>query len=768
MSPDAALDARPISADLGGAPERPVRFRREFEVGAGLRSAELLVTALGVYAAELNGLRVGDHVLAPGWTTYNRRLRFQSFDVTDLLGGGTNCLGITVAEGWYRGRLGFGGGVREVYGTTIAAIAELVLDYGGHIERVQTDHRWRASYGPIQSASLYDGESVDLRDARPDWSSAGFEASDWCDVHELDHLGAHLLEQDAPPVRAVEQLAVSDVIRTPSGALVLDFGQNISGRLRLRALGPAGTEITIRHAEVLEDGELCVRPLRFAAATDRFILAGDGVEPLEPQFTIHGFRYAEVAGWPGDLDPDDVVAVVCHSDLQRTGTFHCSDPLLNKFHDNVVWSMRGNIVSVPTDCPQRDERLGWTGDLQVFAPTACFLYDCREFVGSWMEDLAAEQSTLGTVPPYVPWVQLGIPALPAAAWGDAAVIVPWVLYERYGDLEALRRQYPAMRAWVDEIVALAGDDRLWNEGFQFGDWLDPAAPPARPADARTDPHLIATAYHAYTARLLGHAADALGLDEAAEHHELADAVAEAFNHEYVTPRGRLASDAPTAYAVALAFDLLPDRAQRQRAAARLAQLVELDEFHIGTGFVGTPLVCDALSSEGYVDHAYHLLMRAECPSWLYPVTMGATTIWERWDSMLPDGSVNTGEMTSFNHYALGAVADFLHRVVAGLAPAEPGYRSILVRPRPGGGLISASASLITDLGRIAVSWRRDGESLHLSLSVPEGATAQVDLDGTEPTTFGPGDHEVLAACRAVSDDPDRPARRSPFDLIDAD
>ncbi len=373
--------------------------------------------------------------------------------------------------------------------------------------------------------------------------------------------------------------------------------------------------------------------------------------------------------------------------MERTGWFECSDPLINRLHENVVWSMRGNFFDIPTDCPQRDERLGWTGDLQVFSPVAAFLYDSYGFLASWLQDLAAEQREMGGIVPAVVPNTLNGPLQGTAAWGDAAVIVPWVLYQRFGDEAILAAQFESMRAWVDWIEDFAGENRLWDDGFQFGDWLDPAAPPESPGDARTDPYLIATAYFARSAELVGRAAGVLGRGEEEAHYlALANEVRQAFAREYVTPAGRLLSDAQTAYTLAIEFGLLTDPEQRQHAAERLHALVRAGGYHIGTGFVGTPLICDALCNTGAYADAYRLLLQRECPSWLYPVTMGATTIWERWDSMLPDGSVNPGEMTSFNHYALGAVADWLHRTVGGLAPAQPGYRQIAVRPRPGGGL----------------------------------------------------------------------------------
>lgn len=761
-----ALDptTTPITADLGGPPERPIRFRRTFDVGDDLSSAVLRITALGIYEAECNGTVVGDRLLEPGWTAYAHRIRVVEHDVTDLLRAGANALGITVAEGWYRGRLGFHGGAREVYGTEIGPVAELRLTHGdGSTEIIGTDTDWRAGYGPHKSAGLYDGEHFDARAAEPTWSTAQFDDTAWAPVRTLEPLGERAIAHDAPPVRRVDEVAVAEVISSPSGATILDIGQNISGWMRLTVSGPAGTEITLRHAEVLEDGELGTRPLRGAAQTDTFVLAGDGTEVHEPTFTVHGFRYVQVDGWPGEIDPAAFTAVVCHSDMTRTGWFECSHPGLSKLHENIVWSFRGNVVDLPTDCPQRDERLGWTGDIQVFAPAASFLYDTRDFLASWLRDLAADQADLGTVPVYIPWIQLLFPAKATAAWGDAAVIVPWVMFEHYGDAGVLREQYPSMRAWVDEIADRAGDTLLWDSDMQLGDWLDPSAPPDQPWAARTDANLVATAYLAHSARLLAKTATELGeTADAGRYHQLADDVTVAFRAEYVTANGRLTSDSPTAYALALTFELLADDAQRTRAAARLDELVRRNSHHIATGFVGTPIMCQALLDNGHADTAYHLLLQDTCPSWLYPVSMGATTVWERWDSMLPDGSINPGEMTSFNHYALGAVATFLHRTVAGLAPAAPGYRRLRIAPRPGGGLTSAAARLDTVHGRADVAWTRSADTLTVEVTVPDGCTAEVDIPGCATTELGAGRHTLTAPWRPAADDPPLPGPWSPL------
>ncbi|MEU8386050.1 family 78 glycoside hydrolase catalytic domain [Streptosporangium sp. NPDC048865] len=727
-------------------------LRRDFTLRGPVERARLYVTAHGLYEIELNGRVVGDDVLAPGWSSYHHRLRYRTHDVTALLAEGGNAIGATLADGWYRGRVGFAGGRSAVYGDRISLIAQLEITYtDGGTDTVVTDGGWHCAAGPVTATGLYDGESHDARLLPAGWSRPGFDDTGWLPADALPHDPALLVAPTGPPVRRIETLHPVEVLTGPSGETILDFGQNIAGRLRVRVQGPAGHTVTLRHAEALENGGLALRPLRHAAAEDRYTLRGDaGPETWEPRFTVHGFRYAEVGGWPGALDPADVLAVVCHTDMRPVGEFASSDPLLNRLHDNVRWSMRGNYVDLPTDCPQRDERLGWTGDIQVFAPAAAFLYDCAGPLSSWLADLAAEQAEYGTVPVFVPWISLGpIPdATPTAAWGDAAVVVPWTIYQRTGDLGLLGERYPSMRAWVDQIADLAGETFLWDTGPQLGDWLDPTAPPERPFEAQTDTGLVATAYLARSAHLLAETAGLLGrADDAARYRRLAERVGDAFDAAYATHDGKVTGDSQTAYALALRFGLLRGERRRARAGEHLARLVRENGHRIGTGFVGTPLICDALTDAGAVDDAYRLLLQTECPSWLYAVTMGATTIWERWDSMLPDGTLNPGEMVSFNHYALGAVADWMHRTVAGLAPAAPGYRRLLVRPRPGGGLTAARAGLTTPYGRAEVGWSLDGERLTLVVLVPPNTTAAVHLpdDPDDAVDVGAGRHVFRCA-----------------------
>ena len=751
---EGAWVAEPIGLADPDRPAQPALLRTTFTVEGEVRRATLYYTALGVAEPELNGTAVDDDVLAPGWTSYRDRLVHETVDVTALVRVGENVLGATIAGAWYTEQYGFFQFADRVYGDQPSLIAQLHVEYAdGGMLVVATGDGWRAfGDGPVVDSGIYAGEYVDLRRAAAvaGWSTPEFDASSWAEARR----GASAREgyehvplpeaRIAPPVRRVDELPVAQVLTSPSGATILDFGQNLVGRLRIRVDGPAGARLTLRHAEVLEDGELSLRPLRNAASTDVLELAGDGEVTWEPRFTFHGFRYATIEGWPGEFDPADVTAVVLASDLPRTGWFESSHELLDRLHENVVWGMRGNFLSIPTDCPQRDERLGWTGDIQVFAPTASFLADSDAFLTSWLRDLAHEQRRAHGVVPLV--VPAALPSFgiggPTAAWGDAATIVPWVLYERFGDVGVLRDAYPSMRDWVDAVLAVTEHPGLWSGAMQLGDWLDPDAPPDKPQKAKVDGDVVASAYLARSLRIVADAAVVLGEAADAEHYAtIAERTRAAFVAEYVTPAGRMMSDATTAYALALGFDLVTDAAQRTRLAARLAELVRERGYRIATGFVGTPLVTDALTDAGHRYAAERLLLQTECPSWLYPVTMGATTVWERWDSLLPDGSVNPGEMTSFNHYALGAVADWLHRTVAGLAPDAPGYRRIRIAPRPLGALSHARAEHRTPYGPASVAWRRDGDAVVVTAEVPPNTEAVVDLPGTESTVVGSGRHE---------------------------
>jgi alpha-L-rhamnosidase len=746
--------------DFAGAP----LLRREVRLEPGhgdVVGATLHATAHGVFGASLNGAPVSDDVLSPGWTSYEWRLRYRSYDVTDLVRSapdGDVVLGLALGNGWFRGRLGWGGG-RAYYGKELGALAQLEIVFAdGHRQAVGTDETWQAGPSDVVGNDLYDGETIDARRRDDGWQRTGFAAEGWVGVHASEGFDTAVLTPYlGPAVVRHEEVRPVRIWSSPSGRTLIDFGQNLVGWLRFTVRGERGSMMTIRHAEVLENGELGVRPLRSAKATDRFVLSG-GEDTFEPTLTFHGFRYAEVDGWPGELTPESLVAVVVHSDLRRIGEFACSHELLNQLHRNVVWGLRGNVVDVPTDCPQRDERLGWTGDLAVFAPTAVFLFDVEDFLRDWLADLAQEQRAAdGRVPFVIPDVLKYIPRPPeypvpesTAIWGDAAVWVPWALWQAYGDVRVLEEAYDAMAAHVRRVESLLSPNGLWDTGFQFGDWLDPTAPPDKPIQAKADPGVVATACLYRSAMLTAEAAELLGRAADAEHFQaLAERTRAAFSEHYVSADGTVKSDAQTVYALAIVFALL-DEPLRQKAGDRLATLVAESGYRIATGFAGTPFVTDALTATGHLDDAYRLLLQQECPSWLYSVTMGATTVWERWDSMLPDGSINPGEMTSFNHYALGAVADWMHRVIGGVAAAEPGYRTVRVAPRPGGGLTWARTALETRHGRIAVEWRLDDDGrLEIDVTLPDEVTAEVDLpDGQRQRVTG-GQHR-LTGVDAVS------------------
>ncbi|WP_062385555.1 alpha-L-rhamnosidase [Demequina iriomotensis] len=741
----------PRLPEPGAEGEPAALLRGSVAISGDVVRARLRATAHGIVTLHLNGRVVGEDVLTPGWTTYDKRLRYATYDVTELVRAGENVLGAHLADGWYRGYLGFWG-QRDVYGDRTGVLLQLEVDHAdGARTVVGTDETWRWTLGPVTRADLYKGESHDSRRELDGWDAPGFDASAWEAVDPIPCDMARLVAPTGPAVRRTGTVRPVEILTTPSGKTIVDLGQNLVGRMRLRLPdAPVGTTVGLRHAEVLEHGELGTRPLRAAAQADEIVLDGRGPRTWEPQFTVHGFRYVEVTGWPGTLAVDDLEAVAIHTDMRRMGTFACSDPLLDRLHENVVWSTRGNFVDVPTDCPQRDERLGWTGDLQVFAPTASFLFDTAGMLTGWLADLAADQAADGNVPPYVPFMGTDphMPPLGAeAGWGDAATLVPWTLYERSGDAGILSTQWSSMTAWVDAFAARAGEELDFSSGgFSFGDWLDASAPDDQPWKARVPWQLVSTAYLARSARVVARAAEVLGDDaSAARYADLSDRTAARFRAEYLTATGRAAYPAQTAYALALRFDLLLPE-QREHAGALLAEQVAVDGFHIGSGFLGTPLVCDALADTGHGATAWHLLLQKACPSWLYPVSMGATTIWERWNSMLSDGSINPGGMTSFNHYAFGSVADFLHRRVAGLAPAAPGYRRIRVAPLPSRELDWAEASHETPYGTASVRWDRDGAAIVLAVTVPPSTAAEIELpDGSQPVEVGPGRHVFTCA-----------------------
>lgn len=734
------LDAAMISADAPTEGPSPY-LRREIVLRDAPASARLRISSFGLHAARINGMPVGDEHLAPGWTAYQERVLVATHDVTEHLRPGANALGAVLADGWYRGRLGWKG-QRDHYGSRLGLIAQLDVTYAdGTRERFATDDAWRASTGSLLMSSIYDGTDLDLGREPHGWDAPGFDDSGWTPVTVLDVDHGLFEPRVAPPVRTVAEFPGTLVARADRTRI--DLTQNISGWVRLGVRGTAGSTVVVRHAEVLEgDGGLHVAALRSARATDTYVLDRDGVHELEPVFTFHGFQYADVTG----AEVLEATGIAISSDTEPRGTFASSSAALDRLHENVVWSQRDNFVSVPTDCPQRDERLGWTGDAQAFAATANTLFDAESFWRSWLRDLEIDQPESGAVAAVVPniIVDTDFDATGAssimgrAGWADAATIVPWSIYESFGSTEALEQQLSSMRRWVDHLerrAASTGTGLLPTE-FQFGDWLDPDAPGDKPHQAKTSGDFVANSFYSWSARLLARAERVVGdTDRAIVADALADRVAAATWAAW----GEHAATTQSGCAIAIEFGIAP--ADEHDALGRaLAENVRREHGRIATGFLGTPLVLPALTRTGHLDEAFMMLLRRDAPSWLYEVDRGATTIWERWDAILPDGSINAGDMAqgdtmiSFNHYAYGAVIDWVYRTVAGLAPdaERPGYRRVHVAPRPAVGLDRARATVRSRLGAVGIDWRLDDRVLRLELEIPFGADAVLDL----PVTAG--------------------------------
>ncbi len=728
--------ARWISGDDGEPVQSEARpsplLRKGFTIDRPIRSARLYATAQGVYELSLNGRRVGDAWMAPGWTSYNKRLQVQAYDVTELAVPGENVLGASLGNGWFCGNLAWSGN-RNVYGTERALLAELRLRFEDGTETVvATDGSWTCQDGPTRFSEIYHGETYDARLVPAGWDTAGFDAAAWRPVREARPVVTRLVPQETEPVTIHEMLPPVACFTTPEGDRVLDFGQNVTGFVRFTVTGPAGATLVLHHAEVLDAaGNFYTENMRSARNELTYTLAGNGPETWNPRFSFQGFRYVRVRSDGLTWEPGQFTACVLHTAMRPTAAFTSSHELLNRLYRNIVWGQKGNFLDVPTDCPQRDERLGWTGDAQAFIRTACTNYDTVRFYTKWLRDLAADQLPDGGVPFVIPNV---LPTKEkeghsSAAWGDAATICPWTVWRCHGDDRLLAEQYPSMKAWVDWITAQGGDG-LWNTGFHFGDWLGLDAKPDSYVGA-TPKDLIATAFYAHstdlvarTAALTGHEADA------AHYHTLHAHIVERFRDEFVTPNGRLAAPTQTAHVLALHFDLLAEK-DRPRAFADLALLVEEAGVALTTGFVGTPYLCHVLTRFGRHDLAGKLLLRESYPSWLYPVTKGATTIWEHWDGIREDGSFWSRDMNSFNHYAYGAIGDWMFQVLAGidLDAEAPAYRVIRIRPRPVDGITHAEAEIDTPYGTVRSSWQTEGGSFTLTVDVPANAEAVVLLPG---------------------------------------
>jgi alpha-L-rhamnosidase len=720
---------------LGSEPEvkgsKPCQyFRQEFTAAKKIQSARVYVTSLGLYQIFLNGKKVSTDLFTPGWTSYKNRIQYQTYDVTSMLQP-KNAMAAIVGDGWYRGNIGWSS-QNGYYGSKIALLAQLRITYAdGTSETVGTDGTWKVSNGPILFSDIYNGETYDARKDMQGWSGTGFNDSGWEKAAVYNQSKKLLVAPQGAVVKAIEEIKPLKLITTPNGETVFDMGQNMVGWVRLKVQGKKGDQVTLKFAEVLtKEGNFYTDNLRSAKCTDNFILNGAGQEVFEPHFTFHGFRFVKIEGLSAQPALDQITGVVIHSDMTPTGSFVCSDPMINQLQHNIQWGQKGNFLDVPTDCPQRDERLGWTGDAQVFSMTAAFNYNVAPFYTKWMRDVAADQLPSGLVPHVIPDVLKGVGG--STAWADASIIVPWTTYLTYGDKRILEVQYPSMKAWVEYMTSRAGEDLLWTGDFHFGDWLAFATTNSDYPGATTEKDLIATAYYSYSSGLLAKIASIIGQnDDAKKYAQLSENIKKSFQKEFVTSAGRLVSHTQTAYSLALAFELLPENLI-PKAAEYLGSDVKKMK-HLTTGFVGTPLLCKTLSAHGYDDLAFMLLNRKDYPSWLYPVTQGATTIWERWDGQKPDGSFQDVGMNSFNHYAYGAIGEWLYRYVAGMDidSENPGYKHILLAPHPGGGLTNANAEFTSLYGKVKSAWKLDGNDFVYEVTVPANTTATVSLLGAK-------------------------------------
>ena len=709
-------------------------LRRAFVLKAAPVRATLSATAHGLYELSVNGQKVGDAHFAPGWTDYSKRQAYQTHDVTSLLTTGENALGAMLGDGWWCGYVGFGG-ARKHYGDRPALLLQLDVEYeDGSRDTVTSDEHWRTADGPLLYSDFLMGEKYDARQEQPGWNAPGYDDRAWqpVTVRDTPAASAPLVAQPDPPVRVTQEIVPISIASPTPGTHIFDMGQNFAGWARLKVTAPAGTIVQMRFGEMLNpDGTLYTTNLRSAKATDTYICKGGGVETYEPRFTWHGFRYAEVTGLPSAPGLDTLTGCVLESDTALAGAFTCSDADVNKLYENIVWGQRSNFLSIPTDCPQRDERLGWMADAHIFARTATFNRDVASFFAKWMDDVADAQSAAGAFPDVAPRLA-GLSEEGAPAWADAGIIVPWTLYTVYGDLRLLERQYEAMTRWVD-FLTTGNPDGLWvNRPWAgFGDWLS--------IDADTNKDVLATAYFARDAHLMHLIAAELGrTEDAARFQALFERVRAAFCAAYVAPDGTIAGDTQTAYVLALHFDLLPEE-RRADALRRLVADIEAKGSHLSTGFVGVGYLCPALTEAGRADVAYRLLVQDTFPSWLYSVRQGATTIWERWDGWTQERGFQTPDMNSFNHYSLGSVGEWLFRSVAGIDTDGPGFSKLVMCPQVEGPLSSVTAHYDSVRGRIESAWQVTDGQFAWTVTVPPNVTAEVHVpcaDGASVTEGG--------------------------------
>ncbi|HOK04022.1 MAG TPA: family 78 glycoside hydrolase catalytic domain [Victivallales bacterium] len=721
-------------------------LRKKFLISEQIASARVYVSARGLFELHINGRRVGKDYFTPGWTDYNKRIQYLTYDVTDLLVKGDNAVGAILGEGWFAGNLGWEK-KRWNYGDQLSFLLQLEIKYSnGKIETICSDSDWKTNIGPITVSDIYNGETYDANRELIGWDTATYDDSSWDEAIVYPSPKAKLVAKRNPPVRMQEELKPQTVNEIQPGIFIFDLGQNMVGWARVRLKGQMGDKVKIRFAEMLnDDGTMYTANLRSAKSTDYYIFGSKNEVIWEPHFTFHGFRYVELSGINYKPTKDDLIGVVLHSEIPQIGKFECSDKLINRLQKNIQWGQKGNFLEVPTDCPQRDERLGWTGDAQVFVRTAAFNRDVASFFEKWCEDITDSQFPDGGVPHVVPNV-LGKGHGYCAAWADAVIICPWIIYLCYGNKRILERQYKSMCKWVQWRIN--NSRNLINDSACFGDWLAIDIAEGNPGKSPTPRDLISTAYFAYTTGIVAKIAKILGLKaDSKKYTKLYNQIKKAFNREFVSQTGRLVGDTQTAYALALGFDLLPS-SKVDYAGKRLVKDIESRGFHLSTGFVGTPLLAPVLSKIGRTDVAYKLVLQKTYPGWIYSILQGATTMWERWNSYTKDKGFGDVGMNSFNHYAYGSIGEWLYNTVAGidLDPECPGYKHIIFKPQPGEGINWAKAELQTRYGLLACKWKISGKKMQIKITVPPNTHATLILPGQKPKRIQAGIYEYEFPC----------------------
>jgi len=698
-------------------------LRKSFNVAKPIAKARLFATALGLYEMDINGHRVGDIIFAPEWTDYAKRVRYQAYDVTSMLAKGDNVIAGLVGPGWYCGHIGLGG--FKHYGKAPALFAQLEVTYNdGTSDVIVSDDSWKTTGSPILSSDFMKGENYDARLETKGWNLVGTDDSTWPPANVREEKPRPLESQVTDPVRKICEIPAKAITEPKPGCWTFDLGQNMVGFVRLKVTAPAGTKVTLRHAEVLNpDGTLYVTNLRSAASVDTYICKGGGVEIYQPHFTFHGFRYVELTGIPDKPALDAVTGVVVASDTRVTGHFACSDPRINQLYSNITWGQRGNCLSIPTDCPPRDERLGWMGDAQVFVRTATYNSDVAAFFSKWLVDVDDAQRD-GAFTDISPGTGCGAGT---PAWADAGVICPMTIYQVYGDTRLLAAHYPAMVKWIEWCrVHSTGLIRNKDRGGDYGDWLS--------IGANTPKDLIGTAYFAWSTHLVAEAAKALGnTEDAAKYRQLYQEIKDAFNKEYVSADGRIKGNTQCCYTMALKFGLLPEE-MRAKAAQYLIDDITAKGDHLSTGFVGVSYLLPVLTRAGKLDTVFKLFLQDTFPSWLFSVKHGATTIWERWDGWTPEKGFQDPGMNSFNHYSLGSCGEWMFSSLAGIDTDGPGFRKIMVRPTPGNGITWVKASYDSVSGKIATAWKTAGDTFSLDVTIPPNTVATICIPAKDQST----------------------------------